>query len=128
MKEFILEIDGEFLKVKALKIKGKLWYHVDGKTRTYNPSMEIQKTNRESSLLNSNEMRAPMPGKITKLLKKEGDSIEPGDTVIVMEAMKMEYNLKVHSLAVVRKILCQEDQTVELGEKLVEIDRKEESF
>lgn len=128
MKEFVLEIDGEFLKVKALKIKGKLWYHVDGKTQIYNPFMETQRTNQESPLLSSNEMRAPMPGKITKILKKEGEMVNSGDTVVVMEAMKMEYNLKVHNLSVVKKILCKENQTVELDEKLVEMTQKKEDL
>ncbi len=122
MKEFLLEMDGEFIRVKAQKINGTLWYHVNGKTQTYNPNQETRETDQETILYNFNEITAPMPGKIIKLLKKEGDLVNPEDTVVVMEAMKMEYNLKVHCPAVIKKILCQENETVKLGQKLVKID------
>ena len=124
MKEFFLDLDGEFLRVKALKIKGKLWYHVDGRTQTYSPHQETRKTGQETITHKPDEIIAPMPGKIIKLLKKQGDLANPGDTVVVMEAMKMEYNLKVHHHVVIRKILCRENETVELGEKLVETEEK----
>lgn len=124
MKEFILELDGELLRVKAQKIRGKLWYHLDGRTQTYSPHWGAHKTDRESGVSNPNEITAPMPGKIVKLLKKEGEPVNPGDTVVVMEAMKMEYNLKVHHCAVISKILCRENKTVELGEKLVKMEEK----
>ncbi len=122
MKEFLLELDGQLLRVKALKVKGKLWYHVDGRTHSYSPHLQTHGAGKKSSPSNPNEITAPMPGKIIKLFKKEGDSVKPGDTVVVMEAMKMEYTLKVHHSMVVRKILCQENETVELGERLVKME------
>lgn len=38
-------------------------------------------------------MNAPMPGMIVSYQKKVGDTVEKGDTVLVLEAMKMENNL-----------------------------------
>ena len=122
MKEFFLELDGEFLRVKAQKIKGKLWYHLEDRTLSYSPHLKIHKGDRKSPVSNPKEITAPMPGKIIKLLKKQGDLVKSGDTVVVMEAMKMEYNLKVQHSMIVSKILCQENETVELGEKLVEME------
>lgn len=40
------------------------------------------------------ELKAPLPGTILKLVKREGDSVSEGDTILIMEAMKMENEVK----------------------------------
>ena len=121
MKEFLLKYNDEFLKIKAQKIKGKLWYHVNGQTHCYDPLQKTNSNTNKSSSAESFQITAPMPGKIIKILKKEGDMAAPGETLVVMEAMKMEYNLKARKNTVIHKILCQESQTVELGECLIKM-------
>jgi hypothetical protein len=39
-------------------------------------------------------VRSPMPGRISRVNRKAGDSVEEGDVVVVMEAMKMEHSIK----------------------------------
>ena len=63
-----------------------------------------------------------MPGKIIKVLKKSGDKVNAGETVVVMEAMKMEYNLATTALVKIEKVNCQEGQQVSLGDALVEME------
>ena len=41
-----------------------------------------------------NELKAPMPGLVLKIMVKEGDEVKKGDSLIVLEAMKMENNIK----------------------------------
>ncbi|MEM7647470.1 MAG: acetyl-CoA carboxylase biotin carboxyl carrier protein subunit, partial [Pseudomonadota bacterium] len=65
---------------------------------------------------------APMPGKIIKVLKTMGDIVEEGETVVVMEAMKMEYNLKASQKRRVREIHCVPGQAVALGLTLVDME------
>ena len=67
-------------------------------------------------------IRAPMPGKVVKLAAAEGDAVEKGRTVVVVEAMKMEHPLAAAGQGVVKKILCQEGQNVDADQPLAEVE------
>ena len=64
---------------------------------------------------------APMPGKIVKVLVQEGEAVEAGRGVLVMEAMKMENELKASKAGTVREIKVKEGQAVEMGALLLVI-------
>lgn len=65
---------------------------------------------------------SPMPGKIIKILKKEGDEVKEGEGVIVVEAMKMENELRTPKAGKVRDIKVKEGDAVEAGAKLATIE------
>jgi biotin carboxyl carrier protein len=65
------------------------------------------------------ELRAPMPGRIVKVLVKAGDTIEAGSSLIVMEAMKMENELRAPGAGSVAEVRVREGQTVEGNAVLV---------
>jgi acetyl/propionyl-CoA carboxylase alpha subunit len=67
------------------------------------------------------KLTAPMPGKIVKVLVAEGDSVEAGRGVLVMEAMKMENELKAARAGTVQEIRVREGQAVEMGALLLVI-------
>jgi len=69
-----------------------------------------------------NNLKAPMPGMVFKILVNEGQEIKSGDTLIVLEAMKMENNLKSTTDAKIKKILCKEGNSVEKNEILIEFE------
>lgn len=58
-------------------------------------------------------IKAPMPGKVVKILKKVGDEVKPGDGLVVVEAMKMENELKSKGVGVVKEIKVEEGMGVE---------------
>lgn len=64
---------------------------------------------------------APMPGKIVKVLVQEGEAVEAGRGVLVMEAMKMENELKASKAGSVQEIKVKEGQAVEMGALLLVI-------
>ena len=64
-------------------------------------------------------LTAPMPGKVVKLLVKEGDSVTEGQPLLIMEAMKMQNELRATSAGKVFKITVQEGATVETGGTLM---------
>jgi biotin carboxyl carrier protein len=66
------------------------------------------------------EVTAPMPGKILKLLVAEGDSIEHGQALAVLEAMKMETTLYAESAAIVKKIRVGVGEMVDHGAVILE--------
>jgi glutaconyl-CoA/methylmalonyl-CoA decarboxylase subunit gamma len=67
-------------------------------------------------------LKAPLPGLIMKIMVKEGDTVKVGDTVLIMEAMKMENNIQAEKDGIVKAIKVSEGQNVMQDDVLVEID------
>jgi biotin carboxyl carrier protein len=65
---------------------------------------------------------APMPSKVVRLLVGVGDQVSPGDGIIVVEAMKMENELRSAGSGTVREIKVKEGQAVGGGHALVVIE------
>jgi len=63
-----------------------------------------------------------MPGKIIKILVKEGDKVEEGTPMLIMEAMKMENEMKASSEATIKKVLVCVGDNVETGTHLIQYD------
>ncbi len=66
-----------------------------------------------------NLVRAPMPGRIVKVLVAKGDAVVAGQALLVMEAMKMENEIKAKAPANIGEIHVVAGATVESGAKLV---------
>ncbi|UCH77692.1 MAG: hypothetical protein JSU81_08165 [Candidatus Coatesbacteria bacterium] len=67
-------------------------------------------------------IRAPMPGKVVKIAAGEGEAVDKGGTVVVVEAMKMEHPLAAAGPGRVVKITCEEGQNVDADEPLAEVE------
>lgn len=80
---------------------------------------------RGTELEQENVVYAKMPGKIVKVIKKQGDTVEKGDAVMVMEAMKMENELRASISGKVQSVMVKEGQAVETGAVLMEIAPQE---
>lgn len=65
---------------------------------------------------------AIMPGKIIRVLVKEGDEVQEGDVVCVLEAMKMENELRASKSGVVKAVTVEPGSDVEMGEVLVVVE------
>ena len=66
-------------------------------------------------------VRSPMPGKLVKLLVAEGDPVKEGQGVAVVEAMKMQNELRASKSGSVEKLCVVEGQAVNAGESLLTI-------
>jgi biotin carboxyl carrier protein len=66
-----------------------------------------------------NEVKAPMPGLVLRVMVKEGDTIKTGDALLVLEAMKMENIIKATGEGVVKKVVAQIKQAVEKNQVLI---------
>jgi biotin carboxyl carrier protein len=71
-------------------------------------------------------LRAPMPGLVVRVEVREGDVVEAGQGVVIVEAMKMENELRSPSAARVRKVRARVGEAVEKDQLLVEFDLLEE--
>lgn len=67
-------------------------------------------------------LRAPMPGLVVRVQVEPGQTVDPGAGVVVLEAMKMENELKAAGTAVVRSVLVGPGEAVEKGQVLVEFE------
>ncbi len=65
---------------------------------------------------------APMPGKVVRLLVKAGDKVEAGQGLLVVEAMKMQNEVRSPKTGTVERLLAKEGQPVNAGEVLAWID------
>ena len=64
-------------------------------------------------------VKAPMPGVILKVLVDEGDTVNAGDTVMVIEAMKMENDIKAPRSGTVKKIMVGPGDSVNTGDPVM---------
>lgn len=67
-----------------------------------------------------NEIKAPMPGKVIDVYVKVGDVVNENDSVLILEAMKMENNIKSPVTGEVKSVTIQKNDTVQKNEILIE--------
>ncbi|MEM9547705.1 MAG: acetyl-CoA carboxylase biotin carboxyl carrier protein subunit [Bacteroidota bacterium] len=70
----------------------------------------------------SNDIFAPMPGLILDILCKEGDDVEEGKSLLILEAMKMENVIKAEGSGTIGKIHKSIGNSVEKGQLIIEIN------
>lgn len=66
-----------------------------------------------------NELKAPMPGLVLRIVAQPGDEVKKGDPLLVLESMKMENVLKSPGPGIVDKVLVSNGNAVEKGQPLV---------
>lgn len=113
----LLKID-ENSKSMLVSVNGNE-YQVDIKDK-YDILLEKLGMNNLSSA-KVNNIKAPMPGLVFDIKVQEGDTIKKGDTVLVLEAMKMENMLKSPGEGVVKSIKVKKGEAVEKNQILVEL-------
>ena len=119
--EIKVRIDGVDHKAQAQLIKGTLWVHYNGRTFTVDSSSGQRSRKKAGAGGSSDQVMAPMPGKVTKILVNIGDAVAPGQAVLVMEAMKMEYTLKADIAGEIETVSCAVGEQVALGKSLIRI-------
>ncbi len=80
----------------------------------------------EKTTAHSGELRgfSPMPGKIFRLIKKSGDSVSAGETVLILEAMKMEHPIKAEASGRIKIFFSEGEQVAGEDELFKIIDEK----
>ena len=111
----IVEVDNEGkvvkLKINGVPFSGKVFSEMDLLLK------EMGIDNLSTKKLK--ELKAPMPGLVLDIQVNEGDEVNEGDKLVVLEAMKMENNLKAESGGKVKSINCSKGQAVEKNEVLI---------
>ena len=104
-KSFLLKING---KVYEVKLKDKF-------------DLLLEKMGLNNGLAGkANNVKAPMPGLIVDLRVKPGDQVNPGDALLILEAMKMENMIKATAQSVVKSVRVAKGDSVEKNQILIE--------
>lgn len=72
-----------------------------------------------SALGGSNQLTAGMPGKIVDIFVKPGDKVKAKQSLLIMEAMKMENEMRASHEATIKEVLVKKGQSVESGAQLI---------
>jgi 3-methylcrotonyl-CoA carboxylase alpha subunit len=107
------------VRIFAAQQRGSVWV-ATGPAQFEFVAVEARPIRRAHGLANP-EIIAPLPGKVVQLPVAEGQRVEAGDVLVVLEAMKMETALHAESAAVVKKIRADVGQMVEHGAVLLEL-------
>lgn len=121
MKWLEIEFQGRKYRVPALKSQGRLWFHWQGENHVVDLTAGARRGGGEKASAHPGVVAAPMPGKITRVTVKKGDSVKRGQPLIVMEAMKMEYTLESDRDGRVTDVSVAVGTQVGLGEVLVRV-------
>lgn len=68
------------------------------------------------------EIEAHITGTVWKIEVKAGDEVSEGDTVVILESMKMEMPVEAEDDGVVKEIVCSEGQSVTEGDTLIVLE------
>jgi biotin carboxyl carrier protein len=106
-----------------LRAGQKTWVHYEGRTFLYEEEKIIKSRSKVNNTASSGKIESPMPGKIFKILVKNGDTVKTNQTVCIIEAMKMEYAMKAPFDGKVLSVNKQVGQQINLSELILEIEK-----
>jgi acetyl/propionyl-CoA carboxylase alpha subunit len=97
------------------------WYYDSIVRTTLQETAESLQQNKIKAKHHSN-VKAPMPGLLLKLKKRVGDEVKLGEAILILEAMKMENELRSPSSGIVKEVFFNEGQSVEKDSIILTIE------
>lgn len=120
----LLKIDGKNYEVHFAANKDERYLSVNGRDYIVKRQSKRKKSG-GVDLAATQDLTAPMPGKVLKILVENEDMVEAGQPLLILEAMKMEYTIKAHQAGRVVGLELQADDQVDLGQVLLDIEAVE---
>ncbi|MEI7895493.1 MAG: biotin/lipoyl-containing protein [bacterium] len=120
--------NGHSYNVELIRGESSKKFIVNTFAKTFNAevidaeSKYISNRNKGQEVEGSNQVASPMPGKIVKIPVKVGDVVATGDTLIVVEAMKMQSEFKATGDKIVQAILVKEGDTVDSHQVMIKLE------
>jgi biotin carboxyl carrier protein len=119
-----LRIDNLVYEVKSERVANdlRLWVGSTGFAVEVRDPRSLRGRTRAGDDHGPRKITAPMPGKVVRLLVRAGDGVELGHGVAVVEAMKMQNEIKSPKKGTVQKILVGEGEAVNAGDVLAIVE------
>lgn len=125
---YILRLGNKSYQLTVMSsVKGEEKYLIDGNYINANAKSKLEYI-AAKIIANTNKghhkstVNAPMPGMVLKLKKTPGERVEQGEAVLVLEAMKMENEVKSPYSGVIKEIFVAEKMAIEKGARLFSIE------
>lgn len=119
-KKYMLDVIEKNQNRYTVMING-VWHSFTVETPISLKRRRFLETQGETSSLVSIE--APMPGKIVDIMVEEGSEVKEGETIIILEAMKMQNEISSHISGKVKAIAVKKNDSVMKDDVLIEIQR-----
>jgi biotin carboxyl carrier protein len=116
-----LLIDGKRVTAYVSSDNARRWVTINAQTLMLIKSSDAPKS-RHRHHHAAGELIAPMPGQVRAVNVGEGDAVTKGQTLLVLEAMKMEIRIHAPQGGIVKKLFVNQGQTVEREQMLIEIE------
>ena len=116
-----LLIDGSRVTAYVSSDNAKCWVTVSGRTFVLTkPAAGAKRSGGKHD--HTGELTAPMPGQVRAVNVNEGDAVTKGQTLMVLEAMKMEIRIQSPMDGVVKSLAVKQGQTVERDQALITVE------
>lgn len=118
---WLLTLDGRQTRVYAAARGSERFVGIDGEAYTLTvPSAG----HRRASSTSSGDLTAQMPGQVREVFIAAGDMVKSGQTLLLLEAMKMEIRVSAPADGQVKRVLVQAGDVVDRGQRLVEMQQE----
>ena len=116
-RRLIVEHNGTIQYTYATRVGDQWWIHYDGRINVVN----MHEAGSKDSDAGEGGLTAPMPGTILEVQVKQGQRVREGQTLLVMEAMKMEHRILAPKAGEVIVVNFEAGDRVDMGATLVEL-------
>lgn len=128
-REYDVQLDGDGARIDGTPVippphavavaeGDRRWVFLDGEVYEF----EIQSQGRRRTAGHHSSLSAPMPATVIRINVDPGGQVKKGDTLLVLEAMKMELPVRAPSDGVVASVACKVGDLVQPGVSLIELD------
>jgi biotin carboxyl carrier protein len=116
-------VDGRSEIAWAVSAAGEQWAFWNGRVFTIRRGDDGRGPQPRRAVAEGHQsLASPMPATVLKVLVMPGTRVRKGDTIMILEAMKMELPVRATADGVVRTVSCREGELVQAGARLVELE------
>lgn len=118
--EVLVSAPGRLDRAFVLRVKDTIFLHLSGHT------LSVEAVSSEQLAVAGDHHQdlsavAPMPGTVIKVIAVEGAQVKRGEALVIVEAMKMENEVRAMTDAIVAKVMVKAGEKVGFGQQLVEL-------
>jgi biotin carboxyl carrier protein len=117
-------VEGRSFEVRAVSMPDGLHVHVGGRQFSVEvrDPRDASRLSRAATGSGRQNISTPMPGKVVRMLVREGDEVEAGQGLVIVEAMKMQNEMKASRAGRVVEVRVRGGETVGAGDTLVVLE------
>ena len=122
-EEYLLKIDGKVYDVIVSPNTDSYAVCINGKNIHVGKKSPLQLLGGKSARSGRREIKTSMPGRIIEVLVQEGEEVEEGQAVLILEAMKMQNEITSHVSGTVKSVEVKKNDSVMKDDVLIEIQK-----